>query len=168
MKLSAKKSTGSKASVKQLATKAARVAMPAAGGIKKPHRYHPGTVAVSWWSCHDFNVCNNIYSNYVSYIPHNIASWDLTIPKVNWSSHSQGPFQALGSRSCTRAQKWPAIPKHGNFGITTSIWALPCWLVWGYKLVRHSCKMCYHHAQGYAVGVPYPGWKTSRDVLKFI
>jgi 3-methyladenine DNA glycosylase AlkC len=48
MKQTAKKSTGSKASVKQLATKAARVAVPAAGGIKKLHQYHPGTVAVSW------------------------------------------------------------------------------------------------------------------------
>jgi histone H3 len=44
----AKKSTGGKASVKQLATKAARGAAPKAGGIKKTHRYHPGTVAVSW------------------------------------------------------------------------------------------------------------------------
>jgi hypothetical protein len=30
-----------------LATKAARKALPSAGGIKKPHRYRPGTVAVS-------------------------------------------------------------------------------------------------------------------------
>jgi histone H3 len=56
-KQTAKKSTGSKASVKQLATKAARVAAPLAGGIKKPHQYHPGTVAVSWCSCHDFKQC---------------------------------------------------------------------------------------------------------------
>jgi histone H3 len=48
MKQMAKPSTGGKASVKQLATKAARTAAPAAGGIKKPHQYCPGTVAVSW------------------------------------------------------------------------------------------------------------------------
>jgi hypothetical protein len=68
-----------KASVKQLATKAARAAVPLAGGFKKPHQCHPGTGAVSWCSCHDFNVCNtqpitNIYCNRVSYIPYNIAS----------------------------------------------------------------------------------------------
>jgi hypothetical protein len=45
-----------KASVKQLATKAARKAVPLAGGFKKLHQYHPGTVAVSWCSCRDFNV----------------------------------------------------------------------------------------------------------------
>jgi histone H3 len=47
-KQTAKKSTGGKDSVKELATKAARAAAPKAGGIKKLHRYRPGTVAVSW------------------------------------------------------------------------------------------------------------------------
>jgi histone H3 len=37
MKQMAKKSTGGKASRKQLAKKAARVAAPAAGGVKKLH-----------------------------------------------------------------------------------------------------------------------------------
>ncbi|TIB89102.1 histone-fold-containing protein [Wallemia mellicola] len=44
-----RKSTGGKAPRKQLATKAARkTAAPtqAAGGVKKPHRYKPGTVAL--------------------------------------------------------------------------------------------------------------------------
>jgi histone H3 len=31
---------------KQLATKAARKSAPASGGVKKPHRYRPGTVAL--------------------------------------------------------------------------------------------------------------------------
>jgi histone H3 len=43
----ARKSTGGKAPRKQLATKAARKAtQPSAGGVKKPHRYRPGTVAL--------------------------------------------------------------------------------------------------------------------------
>mmetsp|Transcript_29612 Transcript_29612/g.86259 ORF Transcript_29612/g.86259 Transcript_29612/m.86259 type:complete len:166 (+) Transcript_29612:261-758(+) len=33
-------------SPKQLATKAARKSAPTAGGVKKPHRYRPGTVAL--------------------------------------------------------------------------------------------------------------------------
>ncbi|KAI6707056.1 hypothetical protein NL676_010018 [Syzygium grande] len=40
----ARKSTGGKAPRKQLATKAARKSAPTTGGVKKPHRYHPGTV----------------------------------------------------------------------------------------------------------------------------
>lgn len=44
----AKKSVSGKFPRKILATKAARktTAVPAAGGVKKPHRYRPGTVAL--------------------------------------------------------------------------------------------------------------------------
>ncbi|GFZ50100.1 Histone H3.2 [Saitozyma sp. JCM 24511] len=48
-KQTARKSTGGKAPRKQLATKAAKKSKsgPApAGGVKKPHRYRPGTVAL--------------------------------------------------------------------------------------------------------------------------
>ena len=45
-KQTARKSTGGKAPRKQLATKAARKSAPATGGVKKPHRYRPGTVAL--------------------------------------------------------------------------------------------------------------------------
>jgi len=38
--------TGGKAPRKQLATKAARKSQPATGGVKKPHRFRPGTVAL--------------------------------------------------------------------------------------------------------------------------
>ncbi|OAO11809.1 histone [Blastocystis sp. ATCC 50177/Nand II] len=42
-KQTARKSTGGKVPRKQLATKAARKSSPAAGAVKKPHRYRPGT-----------------------------------------------------------------------------------------------------------------------------
>ncbi|WWD20133.1 histone H3 [Kwoniella shandongensis] len=51
-KQTARKSTGGKAPRKQLATKAARKSATKAsgpgtsGGVKKPHRYRPGTVAL--------------------------------------------------------------------------------------------------------------------------
>ncbi|KAM9073929.1 histone H3.1-like, partial [Megaptera novaeangliae] len=45
-KQTACKSTGGKAPRKQLATKAARKSAPATGGVKKPHRYRPRTVAL--------------------------------------------------------------------------------------------------------------------------
>ena len=45
-KQTARKSTGGKAPRKHLATKAARKSAPATGGVKKPHRYRPGTVAL--------------------------------------------------------------------------------------------------------------------------
>ena len=45
-KQTARRSSGGKAPRFQLATKAARRSAPALGGIKKPHRYRPGTVAL--------------------------------------------------------------------------------------------------------------------------
>jgi len=45
-KQTARKFAGGKAPRKQLATKAARKSAPATGGVKKPHRYRPGTVAL--------------------------------------------------------------------------------------------------------------------------
>jgi len=45
-KQTARRSTGGKAPRKQLATKAARKSAANAGGVKKPHRYRPGTVAL--------------------------------------------------------------------------------------------------------------------------
>jgi len=46
-KQTARKSTGGKAPRKQLAAKAARKSTQhATGGVKKPHRYKPGTVAL--------------------------------------------------------------------------------------------------------------------------
>ena len=45
-KQTARKSTGGKAPRKALATKAARKAAPATGGVKKPKRFRPGTVAL--------------------------------------------------------------------------------------------------------------------------
>ena len=45
-KQTARKSTGGKAPRKQLATKAARQHAPKYGGVKRPHRYRPGTIAL--------------------------------------------------------------------------------------------------------------------------
>jgi len=45
-KQTARKSTGGKAPRKQLASKAARKSAPILGGVKKPHRHGPGTVAL--------------------------------------------------------------------------------------------------------------------------
>ena len=44
-KLTARKNTGAKAPRKQIASKQARKAAPA-GGLKKTHRFRPGTVAL--------------------------------------------------------------------------------------------------------------------------
>jgi len=45
-KQTARKQTGAKAPRKQIGSKAARKSAPISGGVKKPHRFKPGTVAL--------------------------------------------------------------------------------------------------------------------------
>uniref|UniRef100_A0A3Q3AYL8 Core Histone H2A/H2B/H3 domain-containing protein n=1 Tax=Kryptolebias marmoratus TaxID=37003 RepID=A0A3Q3AYL8_KRYMA len=51
-KQSARKSTGGKAPRKQLAIKAACKSAPSTGGLKKPHHYRPGNVALRKICCY--------------------------------------------------------------------------------------------------------------------
>ena len=45
-KQTVRKSTGVKAPRKQMPPKSAHKLAPVTGGVKKPHRYRPGTVAI--------------------------------------------------------------------------------------------------------------------------
>ncbi|CAK9034998.1 Histone H3.3 [Durusdinium trenchii] len=45
-KQTARKSTGGKMPARELATKAARMKVPRTGGVKRPQRFRPGTVAL--------------------------------------------------------------------------------------------------------------------------
>jgi histone H3 len=61
-KQTSRKSTGGKARHNQLATKAARKSTQAAGGVKNPHHYHPGNVALReicrYQKSTDLLICN--------------------------------------------------------------------------------------------------------------
>jgi hypothetical protein len=82
-KQTAKRLTGSKAALKQLATKAARASAPLAVGIKKPHRYRPGPVAVS---CCTLNVCNTkcITEEPDPFSIYCATDWEPLIRVKNW------------------------------------------------------------------------------------
>ncbi|KAE8704065.1 histone H3.2 [Hibiscus syriacus] len=80
-KQTARKSTGGKVPRKQLATKAARKSASATGGVKKPNRFRPGTVALreilkrrpkhTWWALEDTNLCA-IHAKRVTIMPKDI------------------------------------------------------------------------------------------------
>ena len=110
-KQTARKSTGGKAPRKQLATKAARKSAPATGGLKKPHRYRPGTVALRE-------------------IRRYQKSTELLIRKL--------PLQRTCARDCPGFQNWLKVPELGCDDPTRSKWDVPSWTFWGYQLVRHS------------------------------
>ena len=83
-KQTARKSTGGKAPRKQLATKAARKSAPATGGVKKPHRYRPGTVALR-----EISSLSDIYR----------------------TTHLQAALSASSARDCAGFQNGPALSK---------------------------------------------------------
>jgi len=153
-KQTARRSTGGEAPRKQLATKAARKAAPCAGGVKKPHRYRPGTVAVSrtWvWIDRKKNVKHRTQKITCTFLSM-AASRDTEVPKVHGAFYSQGPFPTFGTRALFwyQANQRVAFPKHGCTCPPGGCGSLPCWIIWGYQLVRNSRKARHHHAQGHA------------------
>ena len=128
-KQTARKSTGGKAPRKQLATKAARKSAPATGGVKKPHRYRPGTVALRE-------------------IRRYQKSTELLIRKL--------PLSASCARDCTGLQNGPALSKLCRLSSPGGQWSLSSGLVRGYQPVRYPRQTCYHYAKGYPVGQTDP------------
>ncbi len=76
VKQTAHKSTGGKAPRKQLATKAAHKAAPPIGGCKKPHCYHPGTVALreirKYQKSTDLLLCKLPFQHFVREVTQNV------------------------------------------------------------------------------------------------
>uniref|UniRef100_A0A4W6EZS1 Core Histone H2A/H2B/H3 domain-containing protein n=1 Tax=Lates calcarifer TaxID=8187 RepID=A0A4W6EZS1_LATCA len=112
----------------QLATKAARKSAPATGGVKKPHRYRPGTVALRE-------------------IRRYQKSTELLIRKL--------PFQRL-VRDRSGLQDRSALPELRCHGSAGGQRGLSGWPVRGHQPVRHPRQEGHHHAQRHPVGPPYP------------
>ncbi|KAK3506236.1 hypothetical protein QTP70_017625 [Hemibagrus guttatus] len=127
-KQTARKSTGGKAPRKQLATKAARKSAPATGGVKKPHRYRPGTVALRE-------------------IRRYQKSTELLIRKL--------PFQRLVREI---AQDFKTDLRFQSSAVMALQEASEAYLVGLFEdtnSVRHPRQESDHHAQGHSAGTPY-------------
>jgi hypothetical protein len=129
--------------------------LPSAGGVKKPHWYHLGTVAVSpMWMC--------INSKHILSMA---ASRDPEIPKVSWPFDLQGTIPMFGMRGCSRVQVRLSFPKHSCTCPPGGFRSLPHWIVWGHQLVCHSHEAHHHHAQGHdACSVSGRHW-TSTPIM---
>ena len=93
-KQTAQKSTGGKAPRVQLSTKAARAARrnaPLVGGVKKPHRYRPGTVALreirKYQKSTDLLICKAPFQHLVREIYGNVASISHVSSDFRWQDH---------------------------------------------------------------------------------
>ena len=136
-KQTARKSTGGKAPRKQLATKAARKSAPATGGVKKPHRYRPGTVALRE-------------------IRRYQKSTELLIRKL--------PFQRLVREI---AQDFKTDLRFQSSAVMALQEASKAYLIGLYEdtnLCAIHAKRVTHHAQRYSTCPSYP-WRESLSTL---
>ncbi|PIK51154.1 hypothetical protein BSL78_11943 [Apostichopus japonicus] len=113
-KQTARKSTGGKAPRKQLATKAARKSAPATGGVKKPHRYRPGTVALreirryqKTPSCSSANCLSSV--SYVRSPRTSRPSFDSRAPQSWLSRKPAKPTSSASSKTPTFAPSTPSV-----------------------------------------------------------
>ena len=90
-KQTARKSTGGKAPRKQLATKAARKSAPATGGVKKPHRYRPGTVALReirrYQKSTELLIRKLPFQRLVREIAQDFMSLGMMVTRLAWIAH---------------------------------------------------------------------------------
>lgn len=132
-KQTARKSTAQKVPRKQLvAQKIARKTAPVTTGVKKPHRFRPGTVALREIRKYQ-------------------KSTDLLIRKL--------PFQRLGktfflysSLIGSRVQARIEIPELCSFGPPGSRRGLPRFTLRGHQPVCHPRQESHHHDQGPSIG----------------
>ena len=128
-KQTARKSTGGKAPRKQLATKAARKSAPATGGVKKPHRYRPGTVAlreIRRYEVHEPSV--RLRSNVSSARRPGLQDrspfpgiHDLTLRGVRGSSVSRTPTRDLQATRSWRTSSRPPHPRRAIVSVQSLI-----------------------------------------------
>ncbi|KAI5203196.1 histone H3.2 [Manis pentadactyla] len=131
----ARKSTGGKAPRKQLATKAARKSAPATGGVKKPHRYRPGPVALRE-------------------IRRYQKPTELLIRTL--------PFQRLVCEIARDFETDLRIQRSAVMALQEGVRGVPGGALRGRQPVRHPRQACHHHAQGYPARPPHPRGKSLR------
>jgi Core histone H2A/H2B/H3/H4 len=174
-KQTARKSTGGKAPRKQLATKAARKSAPATGGVKKPHRYRPGTVALreirKYQKSTELLIRKLPFQRLVREIAQVMTAplllmrcnnlWPLSVPcekLVSLAPRADSPNNVC-SLSPTGLQDRPAFPVVCRPGSPGGCRGLSGWSVRGYQPGCHPRQARDHHAQGHPAGPPHP-WRA--------
>ena len=100
------------------------------GGVKKPYRYRPGTVALR----------------------------EIRRYQKSTDAHQETTFPALGEGNCSRLQDRSKVPVSCNYGYAGSIGSLLGGTLGGLPPVCHSHKASHHHAQRYSAGKTHP-WR---------
>jgi histone H3/H4 len=169
-KQTARKSTGGKAPRKQLATKAARKSQPATsnGGVKKPHRFRPGTVALReirrFQKSTELLIRRLPFQRLVREIAQEFKS-DLRFQSSAVQAIQEAAEAYLvglfeGVRGARGGGIWgiPSLPagaalgQQGSGGARCGLFPLPP----RHQPLRHPRQAGHDHAQGHPAGPPHP------------
>lgn len=173
-KQTARKSTGGKTPRKAVASKAARKSAVAAGGVKKAHRFRPGTllcfhslilrlrriVVPTLVGCSFDNTLTILF-----FLRYRRSPWDQKIPKVYRALDPQAALPTFGPWNCSRLQDRLEIPSLRCHGSPRSCWSLLGWFVRRLQLVRHPRQESHHHAQGHPTRQKNPWWAHISSLL---
>lgn len=131
-KQTARKSTGGKLPRKQLTTKAARKAtaqLPVSAGVKKPHRYRPGTVALR-----EIRKYQKTTELLIRKLP-----FQRLVREVAQTFKSDLRFQSSAIGALQEAAEAFLV---GLF----EVYCIVDFLFLGYEFMCNPCKTCYYHA----------------------
>uniref|UniRef100_A0A8C4P3Y5 Core Histone H2A/H2B/H3 domain-containing protein n=1 Tax=Dromaius novaehollandiae TaxID=8790 RepID=A0A8C4P3Y5_DRONO len=163
-KQTARKSTGGKAPRKQLATKAARKSAPATGGVKKPHRYRPGTVALReirrYQKSTELLIRKLPFQRLVREIAQDFktdlrfqSSAVMALQEAS-EAYLVGLFEDT-NLCAIHAKRVTIMPK--DIQLARRIrGGLPGGALRGHQPVRHPCQARHHHAQGHPARPAHP------------
>uniref|UniRef100_A0A3Q2CVD4 Histone H3.3 n=1 Tax=Cyprinodon variegatus TaxID=28743 RepID=A0A3Q2CVD4_CYPVA len=154
-KQTARKSTGGKAPRKQLATKAARKSAPSTGGVKKPHRYRPGTVALREIRRYQKSTELLIRKLPFQRLVREIAQDFKT--DLRFQSAAIGALQVNKPLDHRRPSALTQTPDPNPLLCSAGGQrGLPGGAVRGHQPVRHPRQARHHHAQRHPAGTPHP------------
>ena len=167
-KQTARKSVGGKAPRKQLATEAARRTTGITGGVKKAHRYRPGTVALREIRRYQKStdllirklpfqrlvreiaqgcVQKKIFFLSVCLLIHSLVALSLLFPSFLSSSPLSHPLHF----PLTSHQRRPAFPITGVIGVARSFRSVSRVVIRRYEFMCDPCQTCHHFSKGYPV-----------------
>lgn len=140
-KQTARKSTGGKAPRKQLASKAARKSAPTSGGVKKPHRYRPGTVALR-----EIRRYQKSTELLIRKLP-----FQRLVREIAQDFKTDLRFQSSAIGALQEAVEAYLVSLfEGTFRLVAMM------LTARHQSLRHPRQTCHNHAQGYAIGSSSP------------
>lgn len=151
-KQTARKSTAQKVPRKQLAAqKIARKTAPLSSGVKKPHKFRPGTVALREIRKYQKNV-RNFQLGCAG-----VGLWVSSPPflfyflwlNLDWLIDSKTAFPKIRKGDRYGVQAGHQVPEPGRVGSAGSSWSLSRRSVRGYKSVCHPRPPSHHHDKGF-------------------